>query len=809
MLATPLLLFGVIALAVALWNRLFTAVPWRVVAIFCALLAAYQAETLFTSRVDLPGRICNSVYPWKALGGAPIRANTGIVVTELVPWTDAARQELLAGDLPLWNRGLGAGSPLLASQQTAIFHPFTLLGLALPIGKAWTLSVGLRLFSCLFFLFVFLREWRLPTLAAIFGAVAYTFCTFHVVWLLFPLGLATMALPVGLAAATELVRRPRSRSFLLLVLALSLAILGGHPESALFVGVTVGAYALYLTLTEHFPAAVRLARLARAAAAALAAVLLTAPVWYPTLAVLPLTDRYQAFRGLAAHPPPRRVTGQWLLPLLAPNILGNVQTGTYQRPETPDRSIPSDYGEVATGYSGAAALALALAGFGMARRRPAGFFLAALAAAVLTVAEAPVWYPLICRLPLLGIALHQRLRFLYALGVAVGAATALGKLLEHPANWRPVRWGLCAAGLLVGAVHALGWHDLAERGASHFALVQLALSLGVLLVLAGMAAARVPRPAFVAAAIALTLLELGAVTWRYNPAAFPGEVLPPTGAVRALAQGAAPHRMVAVGASFMPDTPGAFGLEDVKTTDPIHAPRYAQLLQALLEVRPGDNGERVRAWESPFLDFLNVTAIYSPPETPQANPDWRLVYGGKDGLVFANPHALPRYFLATRWRAAPSFELARRQMEQIADFRQMTVVNRVPWWVGGAPPGTRQEGQGGGGAVRLLSYTGSRTCLDVASRGWNLLVTSDASWPGWRITWNGARLPPVLVNGVFLGVFLPPGKGVLELRYRPREFDLGLALAGGALLALAAGLAVSRLYRRRRAAAGCPAAFAK
>jgi len=46
-------------------------------------------------------------------------------------------------------------------------------------------------------------------------------------------------------------------------------------------------------------------------------------------------------------------------------------------------------------------------------------------------------------------------------------------------------------------------------------------------------------------------------------------------------------------------------------------------------------------------------------------------------------------------------------------------------------------------------------------------------------------------------VFLPPGKGVLELRYRPRELDLGLALAGGALLALAAGLVASGLHRRR------------
>jgi len=811
-LATPLLLCGVIALAVAIWNRLFTPVPWSIVALFCALIAVNQAETLFTSRVDLPGRICNSVYPWKALGGAPIRTNTGIVITELVPWTAAARRELLAGEMPLWNRGLGAGSPLLADQQTATLHPFTLLGLALPLGKAWTLSVGLRLFSCLFFMFVLVREWRLPTLAAVFGSVAYTFGTFHVVWLLFPLGLVTMALPMGLAAATELVRRPRSRSFLLLALALGLAVLGGHPESALFVGVTVGAYALYLVLTDPFPApgsAIRLARLAQAAAAALAAVLLTAPVWVPTLAILPLTDRYRAFRDLSEHPPPRRVTSEWLLPLVAPNILGNVQTGTYRRPETADPSIPSDYGEVATGSCGIAALALALAGLASVRRRPNGFFLAVLAAALLTVAETPVWYPLVCRLPLFGIALHQRLRFLCALGVAVGAATALGALLdesEADADWRPVRRGLCVAGLLVGGAYALRWHDLSDRGASHFAVVQLSLSLGVLLILAGLIAARVPRRAFAMVAMVLAFLELGAISWRYNPPARPAEVLPANGAIRALyrpAQGPAPQRMVAVGGSFLPDTPGFFGLEDIKTTDPIQAPRYAKLLQSLLALRPGDYNQRVHGWESPFLDFLNVTAIYSPPGTPQANPRWQLIYRGADGDVFANPRALPRYFLAARWQVAPSFERARRQMQQITDFRQMTIVNRVPWRVSAAraasvaPQGPRQEGQGGGGTVRLLSYTGGSTRLEIDSQGWNLLVTSDASWPGWRITWNGARLPPVVVNGAFLGAFLPPGRGVLELSYRPRELELGLALAGGALVALVVGLTVATLRRGR------------
>jgi hypothetical protein len=157
---------------------------------------------------------------------------------------------------------------------------------------------------------------------------------------------------------------------------------------------------------------------------------------------------------------------------------------------------------------------------------------------------------------------------------------------------------------------------------------------------------------------------------------------------------------------------------------------------------------------------------------------------------------LPRYYLAARWRVAPSFELAKRQMEQIIDFRQMTVVSRVPWWLKDKLQGPLREGHGGGGTVRLLSYTGGGARLEVASLGWNLLVTSDASWPGWRMTWNGAAVQPALVNGAFLGVFLPPGTGVLDLRYRPREVDLGLALAAGALLALAVGGAVGYLRRR-------------
>src|ERR1700682_1367034 len=182
-------------------NRVFRPVPWRTIVLLAGIVCLYECVPLFTPQVDFPGTLAYSAYPWKATGRESGRANTGIVFTQLAPWTRAARDLILAGEAPLWNRKVAAGAPLLANQQTAIFHPFTLLSfLLLPIGKAFTLTAALRLFFVLFFAFILFRAWDVGDAAAFFGAVAYTFCTFHIIWLLFPLGLATMMLPLALAA---------------------------------------------------------------------------------------------------------------------------------------------------------------------------------------------------------------------------------------------------------------------------------------------------------------------------------------------------------------------------------------------------------------------------------------------------------------------------------------------------------------------------------------------------------------------------------------------------------------------------------
>lgn len=53
----------------------------RYVVLFIVLTLAYQARTVFTSQVDIPGNLAYVAYPWQSLNRPPVKANTGIVFT--------------------------------------------------------------------------------------------------------------------------------------------------------------------------------------------------------------------------------------------------------------------------------------------------------------------------------------------------------------------------------------------------------------------------------------------------------------------------------------------------------------------------------------------------------------------------------------------------------------------------------------------------------------------------------------------------------------------------------------------------------
>jgi len=95
----------------------------------------------------------------------------------------------------------------------------------------------------------------------------------------------------------------------------------------------------------------------------------------------------------------------------------------------------------------------------------------------------------------------------------------------------------------------------------------------------------------------------------------------------------------------------------------------------------------------------------------------------------------------------------------------------------GEPPGT----------AAITEYAAERVVVATQSAAPALLVLSDAFYPGWTATVDGAPANILPANVLFRGVYVPAGAHTVTFTYEPAGWRLGLALAaGGLLLALAA-----------------------
>jgi len=273
--------------------------------------------------------------------------------------------------------------------------------------------------------------------------------------------------------------------------------------------------------------------------------------------------------------------------------------------------------------------------------------------------------------------------------------------------------------------------------------------------------------------------------------------------------GDGPHRVLALGWSLLPDTPQFYGLEDLKTTDPLASSDYLRLFRGYFAVG-SDFEQGVHAIRYPITDYLNVRYFYAPPGELPDRAGLVPVYRGTDGTVYRNERALPRYFLPTRVQVESSFDMTVGKLKAIRDFRDDAIVDHIPAPVERVAPHFAEAARIfpvplPGGGVTVRRYEANETELDVdgAGPGFNLVVSSDSWWPGWRAYWNGRRIHPVRVNGAFLGAFVPAGRGRLRFRYAPTEVRDGLRAAGATaiVLLLTAGWIAAR-GRSRRLRAG-------
>jgi hypothetical protein len=750
------------AILLSLGPFLLTGKAMLTAGVYAPLDIAYQAQPLAAHRAEMGIEGTRS----------PI---LGDVVSQFVPFRKVVRDAVKNGRLPLWDRYILAGEPLLANTQPAVLHPGTLIGFLLPLAQAWTFEMTLRHFLALVCMYLFLRELGLHELPSLLGGMGWAFSEYLVFFAGWQHAAAAPPFPLLLLALRRLAREPGRRSVGLTVAVLMLIVTAGHPETLLH---SVFAAGLYFLFELAFAGPGRRLRSALLSLVAGGLTLgLSAVLLLPLVEALPHTAEHVVRSGWYAHIDKSVSVAESLRRSILdvmPYAFGVSGKGR----------LAIGFGEPA-GYVGAILLPFALAGL-LSRRREKWGLLAVTFLGLAMWAQLPVVTDLVSSLPIFDIGLNQRMAFLAAFGISALAALGGERLFEARdfLAFAPALVTVGALLLLYAEVRPTLIHlEMPEdflRGRFLIQIVPLVLLAGALLVFRN-------RPAPVLAfAVLLLLVERGLEAGRLYPT-FPNRAFYPHLPVLDPVPRAAPYRFTAVGFTFIPNISALYELEDVRGYE-------AMTFQPLTETFPlwcvpqPIWFNRVDDPTSPFLAFLNVRWVLAP-EGWNPPGGWKEL-SHRDGMkVYDNPRALPRAFVPRTIRSIADGAAQRDALGSIPDFAEQGIVEGE---FGGADGGWTDNGEA---KVRIDAYRPQRLDLSIDAAKTTVVGTSIPRWPGWKLEIDGRRAPLLAYNRAFLGFTVPPGRHRAVLRYWPDSFSAGLILSGATF----AGCILTTLFWRRRA----------
>lgn len=732
------------------------------------------------------------------------------------------------GAWPVWNPLVSFGQPLLADANSQILYPPTLLRLALPPWRYYTLYAFAHLLLAGLGATFLARRLGLGLLPA-WGAGAVWMASGPLLSVVDTWNqLAGAAwMPWSIAAGLSTLRG-RARGALAWAAVSAMQLLAGSPESVLLAWACVAVLALAQARRSHLQPA----RLGRAAAAAAVAAVLTlglsAAQWVPALDAARRAGRTRLPREARIHwsvHPANLAQSVCPVPLHRMPLLPRAREELFG---APDPFLPSI-------YVGAVCALLVAAALARPARTVCGLAVAGLLATLVALGGHAWAYDVLAAAvpPLRALRYPAKTLLLASLAWALLAGFGLAAIRDAGRRWAPA----IAGGVLALACAAAAW-TLAFGGAARLdpfladagapGPTPAALRVGLAAVLAAIGAGLALRePSWRAAALAaLALLDLAAAHHDLNPTApvalythVPAAVAAARdsnggrlhvedyfepGASRRFLGRDAPYRLerapvgwdlraaqaLALRETLFPPTASAWGVEgsferDVPGLEPAPLARLKEVFR-----RTESAPDRLR-----LLGIAAVSRVAALHESAGAGltPLARVPgYVAEPLLVFEVPHPRPRTYLVGGARVRPDDGPALATLLS-ADFDPAREIVVAAGPGGPASPGFA-------GASRIRDRRSDRIVLETTASapGWVVLV--DAWDPGWLARVDGRPAVLERANVAFRAVAVPAGRHEVEMLFRPRLLAPALWTSAASVAALAVGAWLARPPRRPQGA---------
>ncbi|HVK37309.1 MAG TPA: hypothetical protein VNA88_02160 [Candidatus Kapabacteria bacterium] len=698
-----------------------------------------------------------------------------------------AARSFAAGILPFWNPYTFNGMPFLADLQIGFFYPGNLLMYLLSGGE---LSSSLaQLFVVLHFPLAMVGAERLARglgigrWGSVFAGVAYGLSGVLVAHMIHPNMLFHLA---WFPLIVHLFRRGvDERSWLhalLAGLALGVAMLSGHPQSALYIVFFLFVLTIVL-LVRRMRAGddAGMKGLVAGALCALVPIALGAGIF--AIQLLP-SQELAALSERATMTYEKSLEGSMTLgqifTLVVPKVFG--VAGANPQPETPFWLRPEIYYYWETAiYVGVVTLLLAAIGLASRSLRTVGLFFAAmgLLGVLYGLGDSFFVHPILARLPLFGtFRSPARLAMYLSLGAAILAGAGLDRLARGGADGALARVALIAGAIIAGIGLLTVTGILPSLLGAPAELGGSLNGTGAVALIVGGAAAAIAwmrlngRMAGTVAAALLVLL--GAidlfvfgmtqnasevdpqVTYANNDAQFAVYRSRPPDSLFRL-------RMREGGAMLMQRNQGPYsGIMLFEGYNPLLLAR---------RVPPAYDPEKA-------FDFMNIR--YSAKIDSQA----------QQVTIADRPSAYAHARMLYDVRVGSTEQVLAMLKDPSIDFGRTVLLEK--------DPGIATDGSGTGTA-RFTRYDASELELDVTTDKPGILVLSEVWYPAWKVQVDGRDAELLQADYSLRGVALPAGRHRVAMRYESDAFATGRLVTIIALVAGLGGVAVAWLRHRRAA----------
>lgn len=698
------------------------------------------------------------------------------------------KEQLIAGEWPLWNPWQQGGMPLMANYQTAVFYPPRLLHLFLDVPVATTLCILLKLWLCGFTAFICARCLGLSAGAARMTSFGWMLCSFNVLFCYWPLPDVAAWAPLLILGAEWLAVGRDRRGFYVLAIGAALILLAGHPETAVVFGLGTGLYFLLRLTTLKMGSRESARRSALAMGAWLLALGVAAVQLVPFVEYLVHSYSFAHRSGVNmaesfAHAMPT------LACLWTPRFAGSLADRTFWGDST---SLITMSNYVGMGVW----LAMPFAFMNSAHRRIAQTIAVAASVFALIAWNAPL-FGWVHHLPVLrsmyGYYYVGFSLFALMLLAGMGVDNVIKYKISVSAFFARILPVTAVAVAVSAAIYSFYSALLRTRGEVSYVMENMGIAvffavLGVALLFL------LSRKKFVSVMLALFVFSLSAdliVAARGQLVTAPRDaVFPPTALTSYLQDFERPTRVAADMALLPVGFVMPYGVEEWMAYDGLYPERTQNMLLTLED----DVWGRMEP-------VFGMSLYLHNPELPRVL--FPLDEGGYefmttlDGIeVYRHTAAFHRAFVVHSARVMESEAAMFARMREFTFEPRREVLLERP--LARSLPIAPDEDEPG--TARVVHHGNSQVVIKTESAQDGILVLSDAWFPGWQASIDGAITDIFPAYYAFRGVYLPAGQHEVVFEYNPLSFKIGLWIS--CLSLMGSAFLVILLLRTKRKNAG-------